>query len=109
VDDPDRRDDYRDFTSNQENGGPKTFIAIGGFDFSNEGGDPGVETNGGGQVDTHRAWSNMASSSQNRQTFINSLISFMENYHFQGKLVFFNALPQTWDQYGRLRWLISHA
>jgi len=49
----------------------QTWIAIGGFDFS----DPGP---------THTTWSDMCSSSTNRAAFISSLIQFMNTWGFQG-------------------------
>ncbi|KAL9598709.1 MAG: hypothetical protein Q9219_004322 [cf. Caloplaca sp. 3 TL-2023] len=50
----------------------QTWIAIGGFDFSN----PGLAT--------HTTWSDMVSSQANRAAFIKSLINFMKTYGFQG-------------------------
>lgn len=50
----------------------QTWIAIGGFDFS----DPGTPG--------FTAWSDMASTSANRAKFISSLMSFMDTYGFQG-------------------------
>lgn len=58
---------YEQFTSLQS-GSLETWIAIGGFDFSNGG----------------TTWSTMVSSSSNRQAFIQSLISSMQKYNFQG-------------------------
>ncbi len=49
----------------------QTWIAIGGFDFS----DPGP---------THTTWSDMISNSDNRAAFISSLIEFMTTWSFQG-------------------------
>ena len=49
----------------------QTWIAIGGFDFS----DPGP---------THTTWSDMMSTSANRAAFISSLIDFMTTWGFQG-------------------------
>jgi chitinase len=62
---------YTEFTALQSQG-VKTWIAIGGFDFS----DPGTPT--------HTAWSDMVSSAANRATFINSLKGFMQTWKFQG-------------------------
>ncbi|THY12303.1 glycoside hydrolase [Aureobasidium pullulans] len=58
---------YKEFTSLQKTG-LETWIAIGGFDFSNKG----------------STWSTMTSTSQNRQAFIKSLVAFMQQYGFQG-------------------------
>lgn len=52
--------------------GIKTWIAVGGFDFS----DPGTTT--------HTAWSDMVSTSTNRAKFIKSLADFMAKWKFQG-------------------------
>jgi GH18 family chitinase len=49
----------------------QTWIAIGGFDFSNPG-------------PTHTTWSDMVSTSANRARFISSLIDFMTRWGFQG-------------------------
>jgi chitinase len=49
----------------------QTWVAIGGFDFS----DPGP---------THTTWSDMMSTSANRAAFISSLIDFMTTWGFQG-------------------------
>lgn len=49
----------------------QTWIAIGGFDFS----DPGP---------THTTWSDMISTSANRAAFISSLVDFMTKWGFQG-------------------------
>ncbi|OQO00802.1 hypothetical protein B0A48_13489 [Cryoendolithus antarcticus] len=61
---------YTQFTALQSKG-VKTWIAVGGFDFS----DPGT---------TRTAWSNMTASSAGRSAFITSLKSFMQKYKFQG-------------------------
>jgi chitinase len=58
---------YKEFTGLQKSG-LETWIAIGGYEFSNTG----------------TAWSTMVSSSANRQAFIKSLTSFMQEYGFQG-------------------------
>lgn len=47
------------------------WISVGGWSFT----DPGA---------TRTAFSDMASSSTNRQTFINGLIKFMDTYGFDG-------------------------
>ena len=49
----------------------ETWIAVGGFDFSNLG-------------PTRTTWSDMSSTVANRTTFISSLMAFMEQYGFQG-------------------------
>ncbi|KAG9256176.1 glycoside hydrolase superfamily, partial [Emericellopsis atlantica] len=59
-----------EFTGLQSRG-LETWVAIGGYDFS----DPGP---------TRTAWSDMASTSSNRAAFIASLISWMDKYGFQG-------------------------
>ena len=61
---------YAEFNALQSTG-VKTWIAIGGFDFS----DPGP---------TRTAWSNMTSTAGSRAAFISSLKSFMSQYGFQG-------------------------
>ncbi|KAK5994507.1 Killer toxin subunits alpha/beta-like protein [Cladobotryum mycophilum] len=61
---------YGEFTALKRNG-LQTWIAIGGWSFN----DPGP---------TQTAFSDMASDPKNRVTFINSLLSFMETYGFQG-------------------------
>jgi chitinase len=50
----------------------KTWIAIGGFDFSDA------------NATTHTTWSDMVSSTSSRSAFISSLKSFMDRYGFQG-------------------------
>jgi len=50
----------------------QTWIAVGGFDFS----DPGAST--------HTTWSDMVSSSSSRSAFTSSMEAFMEQYGFQG-------------------------
>jgi hypothetical protein len=87
VDDPrqEKQNEYKAFTANGHPGGLKTFIAIGGFDFTNPGGDPDAENSGSGPVDTHKAWSQMASTPDNRKTFIDSLIVFMNTHNFKGR------------------------
>ena len=66
--DPDLYADFAGLKSNTL----QTWIAIGGFDFS----DPGSAT--------HTTWSDMASSESNRAKFIASLIWFLDQYGFQG-------------------------
>jgi chitinase len=66
----------------------QTWIAIGGFDFS----DPGP---------THTTWSDMVSTSANRAAFISSLIDFMTRWGFQGVDVDWEY-PSFPDRGGRL-------
>ncbi|KAI9712955.1 MAG: hypothetical protein M1812_006702 [Candelaria pacifica] len=61
---------YTQFTALQSSS-LKTWISIGGFDFSDVG-------------PTHTTWSDMASTSANRAKFISSLVAFMAKYKFQG-------------------------
>lgn len=49
----------------------QTWIAVGGFDFSDSG-------------PTHTTWSDMTSNATNRAAFINSTIVFMQRWGFQG-------------------------
>lgn len=60
----------REFTALKKDG-LETWLAIGGYDFS----DPGP---------TRTAWSDMASSQANRAAFISSLRDFLDKYGFQG-------------------------
>ncbi|KAI1734037.1 glycosyl hydrolases family 18-domain-containing protein [Xylaria scruposa] len=63
---------YRRFTSLKESySGLQTWISVGGWSFT----DPGP---------TRQAFSDMASSSANRQKFISSIKSFMNTYGFDG-------------------------
>ncbi|KAK4505683.1 hypothetical protein PRZ48_003648 [Zasmidium cellare] len=62
---------YKQFTA-LKNSKLQTWIAIGGFDFS----DPGTSS--------FTTWSNLTSTSSNRAKFISSLQSFMSQYGFQG-------------------------
>ncbi|KAL2059977.1 hypothetical protein VTL71DRAFT_9799 [Oculimacula yallundae] len=62
---------YTQFTALRRRG-IQTWIAVGGFDFS----DPGKPTYG--------TWSKLASSAANRKAFIDSLEVFMTKYGFQG-------------------------
>ncbi|KAM0418391.1 hypothetical protein ACHAPD_004750 [Fusarium lateritium] len=50
----------------------KTWIAIGGFDFSNP------------EVATHKTWSQMVSSKTNRAAFISSVKEYMDTFGFSG-------------------------
>lgn len=49
-----------------------TWIAIGGFDFSDAG------------IPTHTTWSNLSATTTTRAAFITSLMAFMDQYNFQG-------------------------
>jgi hypothetical protein len=49
----------------------QTWIAVGGYDFSDKG-------------KTHTTWSDMCSTQAGRAAFIQSTISFMDEYGFQG-------------------------
>ncbi|KFY96783.1 hypothetical protein V498_02481 [Pseudogymnoascus sp. VKM F-4517 (FW-2822)] len=50
----------------------KTWIAVGGFDFSEP------------DTPTHTTWSDLVSSAANRKTFITSLVDFMDFWGFSG-------------------------
>lgn len=50
----------------------KTWVAVGGFDFSEP------------DTPTHTTWSDLVSSAANRKTFITSLIDFMDFWGFSG-------------------------
>ena len=54
--------------------GLQTWISVGGWSFNDAGNTP----------DTRTAFSNMASTSANRQAFVNSLVQFMNTYGFDG-------------------------
>ncbi|GAB7332396.1 hypothetical protein MBLNU13_g04211t2 [Cladosporium sp. NU13] len=60
----------REFTGLKSNK-LQTWIAVGGYDFSDKG-------------KTHTTWSDMCSSQSSRAVFIQSTISFMDEYGFQG-------------------------
>lgn len=62
---------YKEFTVLRSKG-VKTWIAVGGFDFS----DP--------VTPTATTWSDLVSTDQNRAAFITSLMSFMDLHGFQG-------------------------
>ncbi|ESZ99230.1 oviduct-specific glycoprotein [Sclerotinia borealis F-4128] len=66
-------DEYymRDFTDMSKDGSVETWIAIGGYDFSDIG-------------PTHTTWSDMVSTKANRAAFIVSVEEYMLNYGFQG-------------------------
>ncbi|ERS97515.1 hypothetical protein HMPREF1624_05684 [Sporothrix schenckii ATCC 58251] len=61
-----------------------TWIAVGGFDFSDPGVDPDAETDTAPDVSTHSTWSDMAMTTDRRTAFIQLLITFMDKYGFQG-------------------------
>ncbi|KAI9150631.1 Chitotriosidase-1 [Paramyrothecium foliicola] len=62
----------REFTSLSKDGKLQTWIAIGGFDFS----DPDRAT--------HTTWSDLCSTKDRRTAFINSIKAYMVEYGFQG-------------------------
>ncbi|KAK7994851.1 hypothetical protein PG990_013624 [Apiospora arundinis] len=62
----------REFTKLSSGGKLQTWIAIGGFDFS----DPGRAT--------HTTWSDLCSTKENRAAFISSVKDYMDQYGFQG-------------------------
>lgn len=63
---------YHRFTALKETySGLQTWISVGGWSFT----DPGP---------TRQAFSNMAASAANRQTFISGALSFMRTYGFDG-------------------------
>jgi chitinase len=61
---------YREFTE-LKTSSLQTWIAVGGWDFN----DPGS---------TRTTFSDLARTSQRRSRFINSLVTFMQEYDFQG-------------------------
>jgi chitinase len=63
---------YSEFTALKSKG-VHTWIAVGGFDFS----DPDKAT--------HYTWSQLVASASNRAAFISSLLSFMSQYGFEGE------------------------
>ena len=63
---------YKEFTALKSKG-VETWIAVGGFDFS----DPGP---------THTTWSDLVASADHRAAFIQSLEDFMAQYGFQGRM-----------------------
>lgn len=70
LDDPADEELIEEFVGLQSRG-LQTWVAIGGYDFS----DPGS---------TRTAWSDMASTQDGRSHFIQSLKSFMDKWGFQG-------------------------
>ncbi|KJR82025.1 uncharacterized protein SPSK_02915 [Sporothrix schenckii 1099-18] len=76
---------YTEFTAlKYRPNGPQTWIAVGGFDFSDPGVDPDAETDTAPDVSTHSTWSDMAMTTDRRTAFIQLLITFMDKYGFQG-------------------------
>ncbi|KAL3593209.1 hypothetical protein FPOAC2_07503 [Fusarium poae] len=65
-------DQMREFTDLSKDGKLQTWIAIGGFDMSNE------------EAPTHTTWSDMVSTKADRAAFIESVRSYMDEYGFQG-------------------------
>ncbi|CAK7234842.1 hypothetical protein SBRCBS47491_009086 [Sporothrix bragantina] len=79
VDDPSKRSLYREFTDlRYRPNGPQTWIAVGGFDFSDPGVDPDAETDDDAGQSTHSTWSDMAMTADRRATFISSVMAFMD-------------------------------
>ncbi|KAF5026826.1 hypothetical protein F66182_1110 [Fusarium sp. NRRL 66182] len=62
----------REFTDLSKDGKLKTWIAVGGFDMSNE------------EAATHTTWSDMVSTKANRAAFIESARDYMDEYGFTG-------------------------
>ncbi|KAH7202713.1 glycoside hydrolase superfamily [Fusarium redolens] len=62
----------REFTDLSKGGKLKTWIAIGGYDMSNE------------KAPTHTTWSDMVSTKANRAAFIASVRDYMDEYGFTG-------------------------
>ncbi|KAH8801778.1 hypothetical protein F5884DRAFT_904594 [Xylogone sp. PMI_703] len=62
---------YSEFTALQTPA-LETWIAVGGFDFSDA------------AAATHTTWSDLSSTASNRAAFISSLLAFMQEYGFQG-------------------------
>ena len=62
----------REFTGLSKPGGLQTWIAIGGFDFSDEG------------TPTHTTWSDVCATQARRAAFISSVKDYMDEYGFQG-------------------------
>ncbi|KAI9146948.1 oviduct-specific glycoprotein [Paramyrothecium foliicola] len=69
---PDDIELMKEFTSLSKDRGVKTWIAVGGFDFSNK------------EAATHRTWSQMVATKDNRARFIESARTFMDTYGFTG-------------------------
>ncbi|ETS74683.1 hypothetical protein PFICI_13167 [Pestalotiopsis fici W106-1] len=69
---PDDVQGMKDFTALSKDGKLQTWIAVGGFDFSNP------------EAATHTTWSDMVSTKDNRAAFISSVKEYMDTYGFQG-------------------------
>lgn len=69
---PDDEQQIPEFTALHKNGGPQVWIAVGGFDFSDE------------KRPTHYTWSDLVSTKANRAAFISSVKAYMDKYGFQG-------------------------
>ncbi|KAI0123328.1 oviduct-specific glycoprotein, partial [Xylariales sp. AK1849] len=69
---PDDIQIMKEFTALSKDGKLKTWIAIGGFDFSNP------------EAATHTTWSDMVSTKANRAAFISSAKTYMDEYGFTG-------------------------
>ncbi|KAI1854021.1 hypothetical protein JX266_001162 [Neoarthrinium moseri] len=69
---PDDVQGMKDFTALSKGGNLQTWIAVGGFDFSNP------------EAATHTTWSDMVSTKANRAAFISSVKEYMDTYGFQG-------------------------
>ncbi|KAH9234490.1 glycoside hydrolase family 18 protein, partial [Colletotrichum gloeosporioides 23] len=62
----------KEFTDLSKDGNLQTWIAIGGFDMSNP------------EAATHKTWSEMVASKENRAAFIASVKTYMDAHGFQG-------------------------
>ncbi|KAF5510528.1 Chitotriosidase-1 [Colletotrichum siamense] len=62
----------KEFTDLSKDGNLQTWIAIGGFDMSNP------------EAATHKTWSEMVASKENRAAFIASVKTYMDTHGFQG-------------------------
>ncbi|KAH6651588.1 glycoside hydrolase superfamily [Truncatella angustata] len=69
---PDDVQGMKDFTALSKDGKLQTWIAVGGFDFSNP------------EAASHTTWSDMVSTKANRAAFISSAKEYMDTYGFQG-------------------------
>ena len=57
VEDKSKSGLYKEFTNlKYKPNGPQTWIAVGGFDFSDPGGSPDAESDGGAPPNTHTTW-----------------------------------------------------
>ncbi|KAI8254607.1 Chitotriosidase-1 [Colletotrichum sp. SAR11_239] len=62
----------KEFTDLSKDGNLQTWIAVGGFDMSNP------------EAATHKTWSEMVASKENRAAFIASVKTYMDTHGFQG-------------------------